>query len=119
MIKREGKPICAKTTIVNIKWESPDPDTLNFVDAGLVFENVNMDVTGEIIKEKTSLQFDAENPIPWADDTPQAIKDAFPNGVQDALRYSLGVMYESDRHQWILGTIPTPVEPEEPFPPES
>jgi hypothetical protein len=92
MITRENFPICAKNSSIAI----------------------NVTSAGDIPKERTSLPFDAENPIPWADETPQAIKEAFPGGPQEAIRHSLGVLYESDEHQYRLGTMirPEPLDGE-------
>lgn len=112
MIKRENFPICAKNTSISMQWTSSGPDDLELVSSHLTFDNINVTTAGDIPKERTSLPFDTENPIPWSDDVPQNIKDAFPGGPQDAIRISLAVLYESDEHQYRLGTMirPEPTE---------
>ena len=109
MIKREGFPLCATQCIIDNAWQSSNPDDLELITANLVFDNVNVTTAGEVRKERTALPLNPEDPIPWASDTPQAIKDAFTT-PEDALRYSLGVLYESDEHQYRLGTKVRPIE---------
>lgn len=111
MIIREQFPICAKNSSIAMQWVSSGPDNLELVSSHLTFDNIAVTTAGDIPKERTSLPFNTENPIPWADDTPQAVKDAFPGGPQEAIRLSLGVLYESDEHQYRLGTMIRP-EPE-------
>jgi len=110
MIKRENFPICAKTTNIEMQWSSTGVDDLELVSAHLTFDNINVTTAGCIQKERTSLPFDLVDPIPWNSDVPQAIKDAFPNGPGEAIRFSLGDVYESDEHQYRLGTKTRPEE---------
>lgn len=109
MIKRENFPICAKSSSVAMQWSSTGVDNLELVSAHLTFDNVNVTTAGDIQKGRTSLPFDTESPIKWSDKASQAIKDAFPNGPQEAIRFSLGELYESDEHQYELGTKVRPV----------
>ena len=104
MIKRENFPICAKNSSIAMQWVSTGPDNLELTSSHLTFDNIVVTSAGDIPKERTSLPFDEENPIPWADEAPQAIKDAFPGGPQEAIRFALGNLYESDEHQYRLGT---------------
>ncbi len=108
MIKRENFPICAQNTAISMQWTSTGVDDLQLAASHLTFDNVNVTSAGNIKKERTSLPFDLENPIEWADEVPQAIKDAF-NSPGEAIRYALGALYESDRHQYLLGTKQMPV----------
>ena len=105
MIKKDGYPIVASKTEIIMSWSTSANETADFQGGTLLFDNINLVAgAGEIDKGKTSLVFDSVNPIPWSDATPQAIKDIFPGGPQDALRFSLGELYESDEHQYRLGT---------------
>lgn len=88
-------------------WNSENVDDLSLVSAHLTYDNINVTTAGEIRKERTSLPFDDNNPIPWNDHVPQNIKDAFPS-PQDAIRYAIGDLYESDEHQYQLGTKTNP-----------
>ena len=108
MIKRENFPICAKNTSIAMQWTSANVDDLELQSSHLTFDNINVTTAGNITKERTSLPFDNENPIEWPEEASQDIKDAFPNGPQEAIRYSLGVLYESDEHQYRLGTKTRP-----------
>ncbi len=107
MIKRENFPICAKSSSVAMQWSSTGVDNLELVSAHLTFDNVNVTTAGDIQKGRTSLPFDNEDPIQWSDKASQAIKDAF-SDPQEAIRFSLGELYESDRHQYELGTKTKP-----------
>lgn len=109
MITLNGYPIVAKTTGLVFAWSTTDNTDANFETGTLTFDSVNLIAgAGEIPKGRTALIFDTENPIPWGDTVPQAIKDVFPS-PQDALRYALGELYESDEHQYRLGTKERPV----------
>ena len=112
MIKRETFPICAKSTCVSMQWTSSGQDNLDLVSSHLTFDNINVTTAGDIPKERTSLPFDNENPIPWSEDTDASIKGAFPGGPQEALSLSLLELYESDEHQYRLGTMVKPAEPD-------
>ena len=113
MLKLNGYPIVAKYTHINTGWSTTDNTDTNFESATLMFDSINLVANaGEITKGRTSLGFDVENPIPWKEGTPQAIKDAFDN-PQDALIYVLTELYESDEHQYQLGTKERPPEPTE------
>ena len=112
MIKRENFPICAQDTSIAMQWISTGVDDLQLIASHLTFDNINVTTAGNIKKERTSLPFDLENPIEWADEVPQAIKDAF-NSPGEAIRYALGALYESDEHQYQLGTKQRPVPLEE------
>jgi len=110
MITLNGYPIVAKTTGLVFSWSTTDNTDANFQAGTLTFDSVNLIAgAGEIPKGRTALVFDDANPIPWADDVPQAIKDVFAT-PQDALRYALGELYESDEHQYRLGTKVRPAE---------
>ena len=65
MISRDGFPICAKNTNVTIAWTSTGPNNLELVNAHLAFDNINVTTAGPILKERTSLGFSTEDPIPW------------------------------------------------------
>ena len=110
MIKRENFPICAKNTSIAMQWSSQGADDLKLESSHLTFDNINVTTAGEIRKERTSLPFDNENPIQWSEGTSQKIKEAFPDGAQQAIRYALGELYESDEHQYRLGTKIRPEE---------
>jgi len=103
MIKRENFPICAKSTCVTMQWTSSDADNLELASSHLTFDNINVTTAGDIQKERTSLSFDGDEPIEWSEGTSQAIKDAFSN-PQEALSFVLLELYESDEHQYRLGT---------------
>ena len=103
MIKRENFPICAKSTCVTMQWTSTDADNLELASSHLTFDNINVTTAGDIQKERTSLPFDGDEPIEWSEGTSQAIKDAFAN-PQEALSFVLLELYESDEHQYRLGT---------------
>lgn len=110
MIKLNNYPIVAKQTHLTFAWMTTNNDDAIFEGGTLAFDNINLvEGAGEIPKGRTALSFDTENPIPWGDLVPQEIKDIFPS-PQDALRYSLGQLYESDEHQYRLGTKERPVE---------
>ncbi len=109
MIKREGFPIVAKSAIVDITWKSVDQESVDFLGGRIAFDNVNQTTAGAIIKERTSLQFVEENPIPWSAEIPQSIIDVWEN-PENALRDILGILYESDEHQYRLGTKIRPIE---------
>ncbi len=111
MIKRENFPICAKNTSIAMQWTSANVDDLELQSSHLTFDNINVTTAGDIVKERTSLPFDNENPIEWSESASQEIKDAFPEGPQEAIRYALGELYESDEHQYRLGTKTRPEEP--------
>ena len=111
MIKREGFPIVAKSAIVDITWNSVDTESVDFVGGRIAFDNVNQTTAGAIIKERTSLQFVEENPIPWTESIPQSIIDVWAS-PEDALRDILGILYESDEHQYRLETKIRPEETE-------
>ena len=108
MIKRENFPICAKSTCVAMQWTSSGIDNLELASSHLTFDNINVTTAGDIQKERTSLPFDNEEPIQWSEGTSQAIKDAFSN-PQEALSFALLELYESDEHQYRLGTKVKPV----------
>lgn len=110
MIKRENFPICAKNTSIAMQWTSANVDDLELQSSHLTFDNINVTTAGDIVKERTSLPFDNENPIEWSEGTSQEIKDAFPHGPQEAIRYALGELYESGEHQYRLGTKTRPDE---------
>ena len=95
-----------------MQWTSTGPDNLDLASSHLTFDNINVTTAGDIQKERSSLPFDAENPIPWSDTTSQAIIAAFPGGPQEALSLSLLELYESDEHQYRLGTMVKPAEPD-------
>ena len=103
MIKRENFPICAKSTCVTMQWTSTGADNLELASSHLTFDNINVTTAGDIQKERTSLPFDGDDPIEWSEGTSQAIKDAFAN-PQEALSFVLLELYESDEHQYRLGT---------------
>lgn len=110
MIKLNNYPIVAKQTHLTFSWSTSNNDDTIFEGCTLVFDNINLvQGAGEIPKGRTSLSFDPENPIQWGESVPQIIKDIFPS-PQDALRYSLGEIYEADEHQYRLGTKERPVE---------
>ena len=78
MIKLHGYPVVAKYTNLNFDWNTTDNNDANFMGGTLLFDNINLVAgAGEISKGRTALNFNLENPIPWSDDTPQAVKDAF------------------------------------------
>ncbi|MAN64530.1 MAG: hypothetical protein CMI60_21580 [Parvibaculum sp.] len=108
MIKRENFPICAKSTCVAMQWTSNGVNNLELISAHLTFDNINVTTAGDIQKGRTSLPFDNEEPIQWSEGTSQAIKDAFSN-PKEALSFALLELYESDEHQYILGTKVKPV----------
>lgn len=111
MITKNGYPICAKYTSINMGWSTTDNTDAIFESGALAFDSINLVAgAGEIPKGRTTLAFNEEDPLPWDDSVPQAIKDAFPGGPQDALRFSLGELYESDEHQYRLGTKERPPE---------
>jgi len=110
MITLNNFPIVAKQTHLNFSWSTTDNTDTIFEGGTLSFDSVNLvSGAGEIPKGRTALSFDTENPIPWGDITPQIIKDIFPT-PQDALQYSLGALYESDEHQYRLGSKIRPEE---------
>lgn len=110
MIKLNNYPICAKYTHLNFSWNTTDNNDVNFETGTLMFDSINLVAgAGEIPKGRTTLGFDDTNPIPWRDSVPQAIKDVFAS-PQDALRFALGEIYESDEHQYRLGTKERPAE---------
>jgi hypothetical protein len=111
MIKREGFPIVAKTAMIDIIWKSADTDSVEFIGGRIAFDNVNQTTAGPVLKERTSLQFVEEDPIDWPDDIPQNIKDIW-STPEDALAILLGILYESDEHQYKLGTKIPPQETE-------
>ena len=108
MITRETFPICAKSACVAMQWTSTGPDDLEFVSSHLTFDNINVTPAGDIPKERTSLPLEDDNPILWIDSTPASVKSAFPNGPQEAIGYALRALYESDEHQYRLGTMTRP-----------
>jgi len=109
MIKREGFPIVSKSVIIDITWESNNQDSVDFLGGRISFDNVNQTTAGAIIKERTSLQFVEEDPIPWDPEIPQSIIDIW-NSPEDALRDILAILYESDEHQYKLGTKIKPID---------
>lgn len=111
MIKREGFPIVAKTISIDILWNSVDTDSVDFVGGRIAFDNVNQITAGEVKKERTSLMFDLVDPVPWGDLIPQSIVNVWETPA-DALREILGIIYESDEHQYRLETKIRPEEPE-------
>ena len=113
MIIRETFPLCAKNTCVSMQWTSSGSDNVELVSSHLTFDNINVTPAGDIPKERTSLPFDPEDPIEWSAEVSQAIKDAFPGGPQEAIKFALLELYESDEHQYRLGTKARPVETDE------
>ena len=115
MIIRDGFPICPDIVEININWNSPINGEVEMIGSTSIFKNINMTTAGKIYKEPTMLQYNEEDPIQWSESVPQSIKDMFPNGIQEAILYSLTQLYESDEHQYRLGTKPrpTPIEDEE------
>jgi len=109
MITREGLPLVAKNVSVNIDWESSDPSQVNMVNALIAFDNVNQTSAGEIIKERTSLPTNPTDPIPWPEEIPEGIKSVWAS-PENALTDILGILYESDEHQYRLGTKTPPEE---------
>ena len=102
MIKKNGYPVCAKETHVQIAWSSANSDNLEFVNGLLAFDNINVIAgAGEIQLQRTSLGFNPEDPIQWRDSVPDEIKQAFPD-PESCLRYVLGEIYESEEHKSIL-----------------
>jgi len=91
-----------------MQWTSSDADNLELASSHLTFDNINVTTAGDIQKERTSLPFDGDEPIEWSNGTSQAIKDAFAN-PQEALSFVLLELYESDEHQYRLGTKVKPV----------
>ena len=114
MIIRDGFPICPDIVEIDVNWYSPVSGEVEMIGATTIFKNVNVTTAGKIYKEPTLLQYDVENPIQWSESVPQNIKDAFPNGIQEAIQFSITELYESDENQYQLGTKvrPEPVEPE-------
>lgn len=108
MLKRENLPICAKTTTITMGWVSSDADNLVLDSAHLTYDNINVTPAGNIPKERTSLPFNEDAPIPWSDTVPANIREAFPDGAQQAIRFCLGELYECDEHQYRLGTKERP-----------
>lgn len=108
MIKLNGYPIVAKQTNITMAWSTQTNDEINFEAGTLIFDSVNLIANvGEVSKGRTAVNFDTENPIPWGDSVAQAIKDIFPT-PQDAVKFALGEIYESDIHQYKLGTKTPP-----------
>tara|TARA_R110002096_G_scaffold176799_4_gene353213 strand:- start:3894 stop:4256 length:363 start_codon:yes stop_codon:yes gene_type:complete len=114
MIIRDGFPICPDIVEININWNSAVSGEVEMIGATTIFKNVNITTAGKIYKEPTFLQYNEADPIQWSESVPQNIKDMFPNGIQQAILYSLTQLYESDENQYQLGTKvrPEPVEPE-------
>jgi hypothetical protein len=108
MILRNGFPIAAKTARVDIQWDAPTNDTIEFADAQITFENINTTTAGEIQQERTVLPFSPSEPIPWPDTIPTGISSVWTT-PESALRDILGILYESDEHQYRLGTMDRPV----------
>ena len=103
-IHKDGFPIVSKHTQLTFGWQTTDNTDANFQSATLTFDSINLVANaGEIPKGRTALAFDTENPIPWGDSVDQAIKDVFAS-PQDCLRFVLAQLYESDEHQYRLGT---------------
>jgi len=112
MITRDGFPIVAKSAIVDINWHSPSVDVVDFIGARIAFDNVNQTTVGEVRKERTSLQFNPADPIPWPEYIPEGITSVWVS-PEAALRDILGILYESDEHQYRLGIKVRPEEPAE------
>lgn len=110
MITLNGYPIVSKVTHLNASYSTTDNTDAIFEAGTLMFDSVNLIAgAGEISKGRTTLAFDTANPIPWGDSVPQAVKDVFAS-PQDALKYALEELYESDEHQYRLGTKERPAE---------
>ena len=103
MITRDGFPIVSKSAIVDIEWSSSDASDVTLVAAQLVFDNVNVSTVGNILKERTSLPFDPIDPIPWPAGVSEGVTSVW-QSPEDALREVLTFIYESDEHQYRLGT---------------
>lgn len=115
MIIRDGFPICPDIVEIDINWYSPVSGEVEMIGANTIFKNVNITTAGKIYKEPTFLQYNKEDPIQWSDSVPQNIKDAFPNGIQEAIQYSLTELYECDENQYQLGTKIRPIDLDPPI----
>ena len=111
MISKNGFPICSSNIRINNQWSSTGPDNLEFLNGHLIFSNAGITTAGNIPQGHTSLPFDPTNPVPWNETTPAEIIALWPN-PEAALRDILGIIYESDKHQYTLGTKEKPTEPE-------
>lgn len=108
MITRNGFPIAAKSVNVDIRWDAPTNELIEFADAKITFNNVNMTVAGEIQQERTVLPFDLPDVIPWPDSVPTEVT-AIWSDPSKALRDILGILYEAEEHQYRLGTMVRPI----------
>lgn len=109
MISKNGFPICSSNIRINNQWSSTGPDNLKFLDGQMIFSNAGVTTAGNVPQGHTSLQFDPANPVPWNDTTPAEIIAVWSN-PEAALRDILTIIYESDKHQYILGTKERPEE---------
>ena len=111
MLIRDGFPLCAKEININVNWNSTTNDSVDFMGALIQFNNVNMTTAGSIKKESTGIAFNPIDPIPWSDSIPSGVTDVWET-PEIALNQILSLIYESDEHQYRLGTKPRP-EPTE------
>ena len=109
MIKRENFPIAARTCDVNITWNANNTESIDFVGGHLTFNNVNVTTAGYVQKEKTTLPFAPGLDIDWPEGLPPEI-EATLGSPSEAFRTILGILYESNEHQYRLGLKERPVQ---------